>query len=139
MFTEKRRLAAEAAAAAAAEAGEGGEGSANPEAAQASTEDVDVKLVPTPPQTPKDGSRPSSSRKVISPKTGEAGENVEESENQGGAAGMHVFLTSCRMLHAVKILLLFAMQYNNACRFVCAAFALLIIKSDFSYFDFVEH
>ena len=95
MFTEKRRLAAEAAAAA-AEAGEGGEGSANPEAAQASTEDVDVKLVPTPPQTPKDGSRPSSSRKVISPKTGEAGETVEGSDNQDGAAGMQVkFDFSC--------------------------------------------
>lgn len=36
--------------------------------ADAATEDVEVKLVPTPPQTPKDSSRPSSSRKVISPK-----------------------------------------------------------------------
>ncbi|KAL5270283.1 hypothetical protein ACHWQZ_G001132 [Mnemiopsis leidyi] len=82
---ERKRLAAEAAAAA---AGEGGDGSAGVEAAQASTEDVDVKLVPTPPQTSKDGSRPPSSRKVISPKTGEAGENVgkEGSENPDSAA-----------------------------------------------------
>ena len=113
-------MAAEAAAAA---AGEGGDGSAGVEAAQASTEDVDVKLVPTPPQTPKDGSRPPSSRKVISPKTGEAGENMgkEGSENPDSAAGM-LTLTECCMQFKIVVDLLSSMLLQCVlCIFACVA------------------
>ena len=59
-------------------------GEGESEAAKASTEDVEVKLVPTPPQTPKDGSRPSSSRKVISPKPPDA---AADGDGEKGAAG----------------------------------------------------
>ncbi|XP_063689305.1 cilia- and flagella-associated protein 44-like isoform X23 [Bolinopsis microptera] len=65
---ERKKKEAAAAAALAAVSGEAaGPEQGETEEGKASTEDVKVNLVPTPPQTPKDGSRPSSSRKAITP------------------------------------------------------------------------
>ena len=65
-FSERKKKEAAAAAALAAASGEAA-GPGQGEEGKTSAEDVKVSLVPTPPQTPKDGSRPSSSRKVITP------------------------------------------------------------------------
>ncbi|XP_063689287.1 cilia- and flagella-associated protein 44-like isoform X5 [Bolinopsis microptera] len=63
----KKKEAAAAAALAAVSGEAAGPEQGETEEGKASTEDVKVNLVPTPPQTPKDGSRPSSSRKAITP------------------------------------------------------------------------
>jgi len=76
---QKKKAAAEAESGAVADSG-----NAEAEETKASTEDVEMKLVPTPPQTPKDGSRPSSSRKIISPKPTEAAAGNGEKDAAAG-------------------------------------------------------